>query len=228
MYNTSTRGIEMGRSRSQGQHAGIDAPAILRAAIRVADKEGLSALSMRRLGAELGVEAMALYHHIPNKDALLDGMVEELATATPIPRLDGTNWQDGLRAYTRAQLDNLAAHPNLVTLILTRPAVTERNTRMMEALVESLGEAGFPPARALDIVYALNALILVHAALGTGFGGAPPTHGDSGRTGHVAELPPGDYPLLAKAIRQSRRRGPTARFEFTLDALLTGFASRKI
>lgn len=217
----------MSRSRSQGQHAGIDAPAILRAAIQLADKEGLSALSMRRIGAELGVEAMALYHHIPNKDALLDGMVEELATATPVPRLDHATWQDGLRAYTRAQLDNLAAHPNLVTLILTRPAVTGRNNRMMESLLESLGKAGFGPAEALDIVYALNALILVHAALGTGSGDPPPPHGDSSQNRHLAKLPPDEYPLLAKAVRESKKRGPTARFEFTLDALLTGFASRQ-
>ena len=90
----------MGRGRIQGQHAGLAVPDIVRTAIAVADEEGLSALSMRRLGAELGVEAMALYHHIPSKDALLDLMVEELAVATPIPELDETNWQDGLRTYT--------------------------------------------------------------------------------------------------------------------------------
>ncbi len=215
----------MGRGRIQGQHAGLDVRAILRAAIAVADKEGLSALSMRRLGAELGVEAMALYHHIPSKDALLDGMVEELAVATPIPELDETNWQDGLRAYTRAQLDNLAAHPNLVPLILSRPAVTERNLRTMEMLLESLGSAGFAPSQALDIVYALNTLILVHAALGTGAGGAPSPHGESGQNSRLAELPADRYPLLTQAARDSSDSGPTARFEFTLDALLAGFSA---
>ena len=214
----------MSGSRSQGQHAGLDTRAILRAAINLADREGLAALSMRRLGAELGVEAMALYHHIPNKDALLDGMVEELAAATPIPKLDTKNWQDGLRAYTRSQLDSLASHPNLVTLILSRPAVTERNLQMMEMLLESLGKAGFPPGRALDIVYALNALILVHAALGAGVGDAPAPHGEKGQDSRLADLSAETYPLLTRAARQSRNRKPTARFEFTLDALLVGFA----
>jgi AcrR family transcriptional regulator len=214
----------MSRSRIQGQHAGLDTRAILRAAIQLADREGLSALSMRRLGAELGVEAMALYHHIPSKDALLDGMVEELAAAVPVPELDGTNWPEGLRSYSRAQLDNLTAHPNLVALILSRPAVTERNLRMMETLLESLGEAGFPPGRALDIVYALNALILVHAALAAGTGGAPGPHGDAGQNRRLAEISPDDYPLLTRAAGDSEGRGPTARFEFTLDALLAGFA----
>jgi AcrR family transcriptional regulator len=217
----------MSRSRSQGQHAGLDAPAILRAAIAVTDREGLAALSMRRLGAELGVEAMALYHHFPSKAALLDGMVEELAVATPVPKLDETNWQDGLRAYTRAQLDNVAAHPNLVTLILSRPAVTEGNLRMMEALLGSLGGAGFAPSQALDIVYALNTLILVHAALGSGAAGAPAPHGDAGQNSRLAELPADRYPLLTQAVRDSTGRGPTARFEFTLDALLAGFGAAR-
>jgi AcrR family transcriptional regulator len=211
-------------SRSQGQHAGLDAQSIRRAAIKLADKDGLSALSMRKLGAELGVEAMALYHHFPNKDAVLDGMVEELAAATPVPELNHRNWQDRLRAYTRSQLDNLAAHPNLVPLILSRPAVTERNLQMMERLLESLGKAGFRPGRALDIVYALNALILVHAALGAGIGDTPGPHGDAGQNSRLADLPADTYPLLTKAARASTNRGPTARFEFTLDALLAGFA----
>lgn len=217
----------MGR-RVQGQHAGLDAPGILRAAIAIADSEGLSALSMRRLGAALGVEAMALYHHFPSKDALLDGMVEELALATPVPAMDELNWQDELRTYTRAQLDNLAAHPNLVTLLLSRPAVTERNLQMMESLVQSLSGVGFTPGQALDMVYALNALILVHAALATGAGGAPAPHGEPGQNARLAALPAERYPLLTDAARESSDRGPSARFEFTLDALLAGFSAVRV
>ena len=54
----------------------LDRRTILEAAVRFVDSEGLDALSMRKLGAELGVEAMSLYNHVPNKGALLDGMVE--------------------------------------------------------------------------------------------------------------------------------------------------------
>src|SRR5918994_3229853 len=56
----------------------LDRRTILEAAVRFVDSEGLEALSMRKLGAELGVEAMSLYNHVPNKGALLDGMVEVL------------------------------------------------------------------------------------------------------------------------------------------------------
>ncbi|HEY3503800.1 MAG TPA: TetR/AcrR family transcriptional regulator C-terminal domain-containing protein [Actinocatenispora sp.] len=213
----------MAASRRRGQHAGLTGPAILDTAVALADREGLAALSMRRLGTELGVEAMALYHHFPNKDALLDAMVEALATASPVPRFGRTDWRDGLRDYTRTRLDILAAHPNLVPLVLSRPATTEGTLRMMEDLLDSLGTAGFPPRRALDMVYALNGLIVVHAALGAGVGDAPAPHGEPGQTSRLAAVPAEAYPLLAEAARASARRGPTARFEFALAALLTGF-----
>lgn len=214
----------MAASRNRGQHAGLNTRAILQAAIRLADREGLAALSMRKLGTELGIEAMALYHHFPNKDALLDGMVEALATAEPKPHFDGTDWRDGLRSYARSQLDTLAAHPNLVPLFFSRPGATEGNHHMMEALLQSLRTAGFEPRQALDMVYALNGLILVHGALGAGIGDAPPPHGEPGQTSRLADLPAQSYPLLVEAARASAHRGPTARFEFALDALLRGFA----
>jgi AcrR family transcriptional regulator len=217
----------MTASRSRGQHAGLTARTILQAAIRVADHEGLAALSMRRLGTELGVEAMALYHHFANKEALLDGMVEELATAEPEPHFDRAGWRDGLRDYARVQLAMLAAHPNLVPLVLSRPATTTGNLRLMEALLRSLSAAGFPPRAALDVIYSLNGLILVHAALGAGVGNAPAPHGETGQTRRLADLPAQEYPLLAEAARESAGRGPTARFEFTLEALLTGFADAR-
>ncbi|GAA1446253.1 TetR/AcrR family transcriptional regulator [Nocardiopsis tropica] len=216
----------MTTSRSRGQHAGLDRRGILRAAVRLVDREGLTALSMRRLGAEVGVKAMALYHHFPNKDALLDGMVEEIATAAPVG-FEGTDWWDGLRGYARAQLDALAAHPNLIPLVLSRPATTAGNHLMMETLLRSLRTAGFQPLQALDMVYTLNALILVHAALGAGVGGAPPPHGEPGQTSRLAALPAQTYPLLAEAAHAGADRGPTARFEFALDALLTGFADAR-
>ena len=199
----------------------------MHAAIRLADRDGLAALSMRRLGTELGVEAMALYHHFPNKDTLLDGMVEELATAAPVARFDGTDWREGLRGYTRARLETLAAHPNLVPLVLSRPATTAGNLHMMERLLQSLRTAGFRPRQALDMVYALNGLILVHAAIGAGVGDVPPPHGEPGQTSRLAGLPAETYPLLAEAARASANRDPTARFEFALEALLTGFAAAR-
>ena len=71
-------------------------------------------------------------------------------------------------------------------------------------------------------MYAVNTLVLVHAVVGSGAGGAPPPHGDAGQNARLAELPAGTYPLLTTAARSSLGRAPNARFEFSLDALLAG------
>ena len=69
---------------------------IVQAAIDVADREGLQALTMRRLGAELGVEAMAVYKHVSGKDDILDGMVELVVSLIETPG-DGLDWRDAMR-----------------------------------------------------------------------------------------------------------------------------------
>lgn len=213
----------MSPSRSRGQHAGLDSATILRAAVELADRDGLAALSMRRLGAELGVEAMAIYHHFPSKDALLDALVGDLVAQAAEPGGASDDWQPQLRRYALAFFGRLTEHPNLVPLVLTRPAMTGGSLQIMESLVGVLTAAGFAPERALDMVYALARLALVHAVLDTGTDEALATSADPAAT--TAGLPPlGDYPLLAEAAHASVGRPATYRLEFALDALIAGFA----
>ncbi|WP_219601764.1 TetR/AcrR family transcriptional regulator C-terminal domain-containing protein [Nonomuraea indica] len=199
----------MTANRGRGQRAGLTRQAILRAAVRLADQEGLTALSMRRIAAELGVEAMTLYHHVPNKNALLDGIVEQLVSETTPPPT-ASSWQESLRAYAHAFLATLTAHPNLIALVATRPATTPHNLRTMEAMLESLRSAGFELTRAHDVVRSLAAFVLGHAA----------AHPDL-----APDCPPvdaGSYPLFFAAVATS---DAASRFDFALEALLHGFAA---
>uniref|UniRef100_UPI002455A1C9 TetR/AcrR family transcriptional regulator n=1 Tax=Nocardia carnea TaxID=37328 RepID=UPI002455A1C9 len=141
----------MPANRSRGQAAGLTREAILRAAIAVADRECLDGLTMRRVAAELGVEAMTLYHHVRNKDALLDGMVDQLVAELPPPQ-DYSSWQETLRAFAHAFLSVLSAHPNLIGLIASRPALSPRNLGTMERLLESICAARGAPRRAPQYV----------------------------------------------------------------------------
>ena len=75
---------------------------IAAAAVALIDGEGLDALSMRRLGAELGVEAMSLYRHFPSKAALLEAVVARLLAELPVPAPTAARWQDAFRALARA------------------------------------------------------------------------------------------------------------------------------
>ena len=108
------------------------------AALALVDREGLSALSMRRLGAELGVEAMALYRHAANKDALLDGLVEvlyleleeRLAAGEETGAVAGVPaWRSGLHRIGRATYDVCRVHPRAVPLLATRMLTAPRTGR---------------------------------------------------------------------------------------------------
>lgn len=217
-------GASAGSGRPRGRHAGLSAESVVRVAIAIADEDGLSALSMRRLAARLGVEAMALYHYFPSKAALLDAVVEEIVTTAPIEDLVGSGWEDGLRRYAHAQLAALARHPHLVELVMSRPAVTTGNLVMLEELVAFLCREGFSARRALDMVYTVHEVVLVHGSLDDGVGGARPPHGEHGQETRLSELPVDAYPHLAEAARSGRAGGSTSRFDFALDVLMAGFA----
>lgn len=235
-------------SRPRGRHAGLSAQTIVDTAIRIADQEGISGLSMRKIGAELEVEAMALYHHFSNKAKLFDAIVERLVTSVPLVDLAKSTWGEGLKTYARAQLDALSEHPNLVELVMVRPAVTRGNLALLETLLDYLASAGFPPRRALDMVYTINEVVVMHAALevspgrqgkrgesvGHDANDAPEPSpadqdqdlkGEAKQTAQLSGISAENYPRLAEAAQCGRHRFHRARFEFALDALVVGFAA---
>lgn len=179
----------------------------------VADRDGLAALSMRRLGAELGVEAMTLYHHVASKDALLDGLVEQIFTEATPPFVNSPSWQTGLRRYARSLRTTLMAHPNVLPLVVSRPAITPQNLQIMESALAQLHAAGFTLRQALDVVYTLTGFVVGHVA----------TFAEGPAEELLSEIDAADYPLLARAVRQGRNRTANAHFSFAVDALLRGF-----
>ncbi|WP_240777107.1 TetR/AcrR family transcriptional regulator C-terminal domain-containing protein [Nonomuraea basaltis] len=188
----------------------------------LADREGLKALSMRRLGAELGVEAMTLYSHVSNKDALLDGLVEQLFAQIAPPLFRGTSWKAGLRDYARSLLAALLAHPNVIPLVVSRPAMTSQNLHILENALQSLQAAGFPLSRALDMLYSVSGFVVGHAATF-----AADAEGDqrdaTDQMRSLSNVDAIEFPLLAKAARAEHRPGPVSRFDFALEAMLSGF-----
>src|SRR3989442_15028291 len=89
------------------------------AAVALIDGEGLDALSMRRLGAALGVEAMSLYRNFPSKAALLEAVVARLLAELPVPAPTAARWQDAFRALARAYRALLTRHPKAIPLLAT-------------------------------------------------------------------------------------------------------------
>ena len=115
---------------------------ILTTAVAIADEHGVGALSMRKLAKQLGFEVMSLYNHVDNKDDLLDGMVDLVATEIDEPPA-GTGWQPAVRAIAVSAHDALVRHRWAAALWSERWPGPAR-WRHMEVLLDLLATAGFP------------------------------------------------------------------------------------
>ena len=190
---------------------------ILEAAVRFVDREGLEALSMRKLGGELGVEAMSLYNHVPNKDALLDGMVEVLLGGLKIPP-EKEGWEKRVREAYRAFRRLAREHPNVFPLLIVRPPDTMDGVWLVEEFLKTLRGAGFDPETALYAFRALSSYASGYAmAEIRGFAMEP-----AGPRLGALTLPPDDFPHIHELGTRLERVDHDAEFEFGLDLILGG------
>ena len=131
---------------------------VIDAALAIVDAEGLDALSMRRLGRELGVEAMSLYHHFASKDALLDAMVDRVYAAILLPEASG-QWRAELRRRSVSVRQVLHAHPWALPLMESRRAPGPANLAYHEANIACLRAAGFTPEQVAHAYAMVDAFV---------------------------------------------------------------------
>jgi AcrR family transcriptional regulator len=115
---------------------------ILSTAIAIADREGLGKLTMRRLGEELGAGAMSLYYYVPNKDQLIDGMIDVVFSEIEPPSTEG-DWKAALRRRALSTREALNRHRWAVGLMEGRAKDGEASARLHDAVLGCLREAGF-------------------------------------------------------------------------------------
>jgi AcrR family transcriptional regulator len=138
---------------------------VLGAAVDVADREGLDALTMRRLAQELDVEAMSLYHHVANKEAVLDGVVEVvldeiLATVDDLDATSAADWQAAMRARILTAREVLLAHPWAPPVIETRTTLSPPIIAYYDGLLGILHRGGFTYDLAHHAMHALGSRAL--------------------------------------------------------------------
>jgi AcrR family transcriptional regulator len=131
---------------------------VLRAAVALADRDGVGSLSMRRLARELGVEAMSLYHHVAGKDALLDGMVDLVFGEIELPAA-GTGWKTAMRRRAVSARAALSRHPWAINLMESRRTPGPANLRHHDAVIGCLRQAGFPVALTAHAYSLLDAYV---------------------------------------------------------------------
>jgi len=193
---------------------------ILASAVRLADRDGLDAVTMRRLGQALGVEAMSLYKHVANKDAILDGLLERVLAEVDLPQ-PGGDWEAELRRAAVSLHDALARHSWACGLVMapgSSPNALGARIRYIEALLRTLREAGFTPTQAYYGYHALDSHAVGFALWELGH--AVPDNAEVEPI--LREIESGAYPYLLEHAHQHEIDHPQTSFEFGLDLIFDG------
>src|SRR5262245_11167597 len=152
------------QTRTHTRRRPLDRDVVLNAAVELVERDGLEALSMRRLGAALGIEAMSLYYYVENKDALLDGIVETVVSGMDLTwAKQSGRWQARLKAGYGAYRRLAHTHPAVFPLIGRPAGRTPAALRPVEAFLTVLREAGFPPRAALQAHRTLSSFVYGYA-----------------------------------------------------------------
>jgi AcrR family transcriptional regulator len=196
---------------------------ILQAAVELADRSGVQAVTMRRLGDELGFEAMSLYRHVANKDDLLDGMLDLVLAEWQLPDAD-TDWADAVKASARSVHDGLRRHPWAARLLTAGGRFRPARARYMNSLLGRLREAGFDADSTYSVYHVLDGYIFGFSLWEIAY----TTIADDvrGRAAELMETIPWDeYSHLAEHRDQHMSEGPHQQvnsFEVGLDLILEG------
>jgi AcrR family transcriptional regulator len=131
---------------------------VLRAALALADAGGIESLTMRKLGQELGVEAMSLYNHVENKDDIVDGITELVLAEIEVPS-GGRDWKSEIRRTAISSHDVFLRHRWACSLMMSRPKASTPRMLWMEAVLRTLREAGFSADMTHHAYHALDSHI---------------------------------------------------------------------
>lgn len=131
---------------------------ILEAGMRIADAAGLERLSMRALATSLGVHAMSLYNHIPNREAIIDGLVDQVVSEIRLPEM-ALDWKSAMRRRALSAHSVLLRHPWATLALLSRVNIGPAMLAYIEATLACLAKAGFDPEAADHIWNALDSYL---------------------------------------------------------------------
>jgi AcrR family transcriptional regulator len=208
---------------------GLDRRRVLGAAVEFIDEHGIGELTMRRLGAHLGVEAMALYRYVPGRENLIDGVVETVMDelyGDPDVVLQATHgWQDYLQRLAHGVRRIALAHPEVFPLIATRPPSAPwirpplRSLRWLESFLQALVDGGFSDAAAVVAYRSYTSFLLGHLMLEVSQRGVQISPADQPQgAGPPDDL--SDYPNLRRLRPLLSQDETAAEFEESLENLL--------
>jgi AcrR family transcriptional regulator len=201
---------------------------IIRAALRIMDEEGLEAVTMRRIGRELGVEAMSLYNHVRDKEEILDAICEEVLSEFRFPADQA--WAETVRAAAREYRRLLLAHPRVITLMTRRksPFTNPDSLRVYEFALDLFRRSGLSVADTVKAFNSFGSYILGSVTMEVGLmiaGGPDEAHVRAQE--EMARIAASvDLPRLHEALPHLIDCDVEEQFEFGLDLLIEAISGR--
>ncbi|KAA8883028.1 TetR/AcrR family transcriptional regulator [Nocardia colli] len=203
---------------------------VLDAAIRVADRGGVEAITMRRVAQELGVEAMSLYHHVPNKDAILDGVVDVVFAAIDLPTPPAPDWRAAIRTRACSARKVLSQHRWALGLMDSRRNPGPATLRHHNAVLGVLREAGFTLPAAAHAISLIDSYIGGYVLQEASLPMTTPTDVEEVAAEILEHLPPEQFPYLREMITDHALQpgyDHTAEFDYGLDLILDALEARR-
>src|SRR6266568_2192267 len=193
---------------------------VIRASVKLADRDGIEAVTMRRLGRELGVEAMSLYNHVANKDEILEGIADAVVGEIDLPP-EGTDWKTALRGNAIASRDMLLRHRWASSLKMRRmpgPATLGQN----EWVLRTLREAGFSEELTYHAYHILESYVVGFAVQELNFTSYTEEQMAEMAATFLRDFPRDEYPYFTEHVEQhlDPPPGEEGGFELGLDLLL--------
>jgi AcrR family transcriptional regulator len=223
-----------GNAASVATRKRLDRERVLHAAVDLADREGIDSLSMRRLGGELGVEAMALYRHVGNKEELLDGMVD-LVILEIDPPTAGGDWRQVFRGRVLSARRALLRHPWASAAIVSRGNASLSMMAYMDSMAGILRDGGFSVDLTHHAMHVLGSRVLgfVHGLYDDSNAAAL----DPVVVEQMREQLAGQFPRIAEILAKVSHDEATVvgagcddqwEFEFGLDLILDGLERKRL
>lgn len=202
-------------TRRRGRPASLSREQIVEAALELAGGDGMDALSMRRLAAELGVSAMTLYGYFSSKSSLVRAMLDTVSDELETDIADDVAWPQRLRSMAHRIRTSLRRYPGLAPLFIDRPDPRGRALAVVEDAVAALRAEGVPPETALRGVYAVIGYAI-------GFVAQEVRRTETGSALDYSALPPDRFPNLTALADGAVGFTSESQFDFGLEALIEG------
>lgn len=200
----------------------VDTATVIATAVAIVDREGVSALSFRRLANECGVTAMALYRHVRDKNDLLDRVVEHvLGDFVSRPPAAG-NWREELMEFFADARRMFLDHPGIAAICMQRPTPVTAVGRIYERVLDALSHGGISGQ---DAVYAFDTLLMF--MFGSVLWEIPRSKVERERLLRLALARPDDTPQLIAHAAELARRNPADYFQQGLATILDGLERRR-